>query len=120
MIEVLAESNAQVLVVKAFGKLTHNDYEAVFIPELQQRIDVNGSARVLLVLEQGFSGWELEAAWDDAKFGIQHRNDFTRLAMIGAPEWANWSVKIAAHFMSGEVRMFTDKQFDEALHWVSS
>jgi hypothetical protein len=120
MIKVLAETNDRVLVVKASEKLTHVDYDAIFIPKLTQCIENNGSARVFMILGDDFKGWELEAAWDDAKFGMQHRNDFTRLAIMGEPEWVNWTIRVAANFISGEVQMFTDYQFTEALDWVSA
>ena len=39
MIEILDKSKENVLLVKATGKLTVDDYENVFIPKLNELID---------------------------------------------------------------------------------
>lgn len=70
--------------------------------------------------EEEFQGWELEAAWDDAKFGLQHRNDFEKVAVVGGPRWVEWGMKLAAVIMCGEVKTFSEEQLEEAWKWVES
>ena len=91
-----AEGN--ILVVKATEKLTARDYEEVFIPKINQLIEVYRKVRVVVLLAENFSGWEIGAAWDDAVFGIQHRNDFEKMAVVGGAKWVQWATKISFTF----------------------
>jgi hypothetical protein len=118
MIEIMPESSSSALVFRATGKLTDADYKEVLIPEIEGVINQSGKARVLLHLPGDFHGWEAHAAWDDAKFGLRHRNDFEKLAVVGGAKWMEWATKIAAYFMKGEVKTFSEAQFGDALEWV--
>lgn len=119
MIEKLSESAGSILAVKATEKLTVEDYENIFIPELDKLIKQYGKIRVLIYLDTGFKGWEIEAIWDDAKYGINHREDFEKLAIVGGPAWVRWTTKMSACLIQGEVETFTDKQLQKALNWIS-
>ena len=67
-----------------------------------------------------FDGWELGAMWDDTKFGIQHRKDFEKIAVVGGSKWLEWALKIGAHFMEGQVKTYKDPELQEALTWVKA
>ncbi len=118
MIEIVSESKGNILVVKATEKLTARDYEEVFIPKINQLIEEYGKVRVVVLLAENFSGWEIGAAWDDAVFGIQHRNDFEKMAVVGGPKWVQWTTKISAHFMDGQVAVYDIPDFQSAIDWV--
>ncbi len=118
MIEIMSESKGNILVVKATEKLTAKDYEEAFIPKINQLIEGYGKVRVVVLLAENFSGWEIGAAWDDAVFGIQHRNDFEKMAVVGGPKWVQWATKISAHFMDGQVAVYDIPDFKSAVDWV--
>ena len=120
MIEVLPESRYNILGVKGIGKLTDLDYKNILVPRLEGMIKDYKKIRCLFLMSEEFHGWELEAAWDDAKFGVQHRNDFEKVAVVGGPRWVEWGTKLAALIMSGEVKTFSSEQLDEAWDWVKS
>ena len=120
MIEQLPESTDQALVFNISGKLTADDYESHFIPVIEAALEKHGKIASLVRFETDFEGMELAAAWDDARFGTRHRNDFTRLAVVGAPGWMAWGIKLAKHFMEGQVRCFADKDYPQALQWMQT
>ncbi|MEM7402416.1 MAG: STAS/SEC14 domain-containing protein [Myxococcota bacterium] len=120
MIEILPQTQADLLAVKATDRLTTDDYETVFIPRLNDLIAQHGKARILLQLADDFHGWEPGAIWDDAKVGIQHRHDFLKVAVVTGQKWIDWSVKLGAHFMDGQVKTFDANKMDEALQWVQN
>ena len=120
MIEVLPESQDNILGVKGIGKLTDLDYKNILVPRLEGMIKDYQKVRCLFLMTEEFHGWELEAAWDDAKFGVQHRNDFEKVAVVGGPRWVEWGTKLAALIMRGEVKTFSSEQLDEAWDWVKS
>lgn len=119
MIKVLPESNRNILILKAEGKLTDQDYKDVLIPRLDSIIREHGKARLLLDMGEDFHGWEAAAFWDDARFGLAHRNDFEKVGVIGAPRWVEWGMKLADMVVSGETRSFSPGQREEALNWIN-
>jgi hypothetical protein len=119
MLELLPESRADILVLRASEKLTALDYEEEFIPLLEKLIRQYGHARVLLYLDEDFQGWEAEALWDDAAFGLRHRSDFEKIAVVGAPAWLEWGIRIGNTLLEGEARTFGPDDLSEALAWVS-
>jgi SpoIIAA-like len=110
MIKASPESKGNILILSAVGKLTDEDYKDVLIPRLELIIRQHGKARLLLDMGDQFHGWEAAALWDDAEFGFTHRNDFEKMGVIGGPKWVEWAMKIAALFMSGEVRSFSSSE----------
>jgi len=117
MIEVM-ESKGNLLWLRATGKLTHRDYLEVLIPRLEEVIREHGQSRLLFHLDPEFQGWELGALWDDFKFDLKHRDDFEKLAVVGASRWADAAMKIFARFMTGEVRTLLPEQLAEAWEWI--
>ncbi len=120
MIKVLPESEGNILVLRAEGRLTDQDYKEVLIPRLESIIREHGKARLLLDMGDEFRGWEGAALWDDARFGLAHRRDFEKMAVIGGPKWIEWGVKLAAMVMSGEIRNFSPNEREEALMWIKA
>lgn len=119
MIEVLPETHDNVLGFRVEGKLTDADYRDVLIPRFEHVLSSHGKARVLLDMGVGFHGWQPAAVWDDAVFGLKHRNDFEKLAVVGGPQWMAWATRLGAHFMSGELKTFSADQRGEAWDWIN-
>lgn len=120
MIETLPESEGDLLGVRFTGKLTDEDYDEVLGPAMEGLIEKHGKVKVLCHFDEEFEGWEMGAMWADAKFGIKHRKDFTKLAVVGGPKWIEWGTKAFAPIVEGAVRTFRPDQLDEAWEWVRS
>jgi hypothetical protein len=120
MIKVLPESGGNILVLRAESRLTDQDYKKVLIPRLESIIREHGKAKLLLDMGDEFQGWEGAALWDDARFGLAHRNDYEKMAVIGGPRWVEWGLKLAAMIMSGEIRSFSPSEREEALRWIKA
>lgn len=118
MLYVLPETAGDIIVVQATETLTAKDYQETFIPQMEEKVAAHGGVRVLLYLDHGFTGFEAEALWEDLKFGLAHRNDFIRLAVVGGSEWVDWLLKVADGLMKGETKHFSEAQFLQALHWI--
>jgi len=118
MITIRPESEYNILVIEASAKLTAKDYEELFIPKLDQLIQQFGKIRLVFYLNETFDGWELGAMWDDAKFGLKHKNDFERIAMVGGPRWLAGLTTMSAHFLHGELKAFEVTALEEAVAWV--
>ncbi|MCP4177870.1 MAG: STAS/SEC14 domain-containing protein [bacterium] len=120
MIEFLSESKGNLLVAKATEKLTVKDYEESFIPALNKLLEEYKKIRIVFYLAEGFRGWELGAAWDDAKFGFKHRNDMEKIAVVGGPKWVEWSTKIGAHLIKCEVKTYNVDDLNTAVEWIKN
>ena len=120
MIKVDPASMGNVLILGAEGRLTDQDYKEVLIPRLEVIIRAHGRARLLLEMGKDFQGWEAAALWDDAYFGLRHRNDFEKMGVIGGPKWVEWGLKIAAVAISGEIKCFSPEEREEALRWIKA
>ncbi len=120
MIEIISESDSNVIALKARGTLSHQDYQEVLIPKLENLIQKFGKARVLLDLSEDFHGWDEDAMWDDTKFGIDHRNDFEKLAIIGDIDWYKWDVRLVDVIESCPVVVFRAGEFRKAWRHVRS
>ncbi|WP_136485892.1 STAS/SEC14 domain-containing protein [Vibrio sp. H11] len=104
------------VTIKAFGTLTHRDYQAM-TPMLEAALIKVNEPKVRVLLDATeLDGWELRAAWDDFKLGLNHGADFDKIALYGRPGWQEKAAKLAGWFMSGEVKFFEDYQ--QALEWL--
>lgn len=118
MIEFMPESSGNILGVKASGKLTDADYKHVLIPKFESLFKQHGKLNVLFYMDEAFEGWDLEAAWDDASYGLRHRADFNKLAVVGGPAWVEWCIKLSGFLMKGEIKVFPADQLESAWKWL--
>jgi SpoIIAA-like len=118
MLEVMPESTGKILWLRAGEKLTDQDYRGVFIPRLEAVVRERGRVRVLFHLDPDFQGWTPGALWEDLKLDLKHRNNFEKVALVGAPLWADALMKLFTHFMPGEVRTFLREHLAEAWIWI--
>jgi hypothetical protein len=120
MITVMPPSHDNVLGVQATGKVTDQDYLTVLIPRLEEVLKKYGKVRFLYYLDEGFLGWELGAMWEDAKFGLRHKDDCEKIAVVGGPKWVAWATKLFSHFMEGQVKIFPPEELQAAWDWLEA
>jgi len=118
MLIILEETKNDLLVVRASEKLTTKDYEKVFIPKMEEMITQHKKINIVFYCDNTFSGWELGAMWDDAKFGIKHRHDFNKMAAVGAPDWVEWTAKLFSFLVEGEMKFYPDDKLTDAITWA--
>jgi hypothetical protein len=121
MIDVMAESSGNVVGLRATGRLSGSDYRDVLGPRIDELLNRFATLSVLFFMDDPFQGWSLGAAWTNTIFDLKHRRDFDRIALVGAPKWEEWCVKLAAApLMSGQMRTFRRDQLPLAWCWVRS
>lgn len=117
MLQFIPVFDGNTIAVRASGKLTHEDYQN-FLPQLEEQIKEFGKVSMLFEFDN-FTGWELEAAKDDFKFGMKHLADFERIAMVGDKGWEHWMALMAKPFLlSGKVRYFNRENLQDAWDWL--
>ncbi|WP_219622080.1 STAS/SEC14 domain-containing protein, partial [Shewanella sp. 11B5] len=117
MLQVIPVFDGNTIAVRASGKLTLEDFQQ-FFPQLETQIKRLGKISLLFEFDN-FSGWDLDAAIDDIKFGMKHLSDFERIAMVGDKSWEHWMALIAKPFLiSSEVRYFNRENLQQAWDWL--
>ena len=105
-----------IIVFKAKGKLTHDDYQAM-IPILKTTIEeLDSSALKILVDISTLTGWELRAAWDDFKLGLELNSKIDKIAIYGDKSWQELASKVGSWFVSGDINSF--EEYDSAIEWL--
>lgn len=120
MIKILPETQSDLLAIRAEDKLTTEDYENIFVPQMNKLIEKYGKVRVLLIFSEDFKGWELGALWEDAKVGLHHRNDFSKIAVVTDKKWLDWTAQLGAIIMNGQLKTFDPKEIENAFQWIQS
>jgi hypothetical protein len=116
MIETLQTSSPKVVGFKFTGKLHDEDYKK-FVPAVDAAVAAEGKVRLFFQLED-FHGWDLHAAWDDFRFGINHYSAFDRIAMVGDRNWEKWLAVLGKPFTKAKIRYFDASEVDAAWNWI--
>ena len=106
-----------VMAIEATGKVTHEDYRNTLIPKAEAMM-AKGPIRMLYVIGQEFTGFELEALWDDSAFGFRHWHDFTHIAVVTDHPWMSAMVSMFKPLFHGEVRLFRLSELAAAKGWI--
>jgi hypothetical protein len=79
-----------------------------------------GLVRLLLVL-QGFDGWELHAGWNDLYFYVTNGNSIERIAIVGPERWRSEALMFAAaDLRRAPVEFFREDALADARTWLSA
>lgn len=116
-IQLNEENGGKLLVVQVSGKLEKVDYER-FVPEFERLIRQHGKVRLLFTMTD-FHGWDVSAAWEDFKFGIEHFADIERLAMVGENKWQHGMATFCQPFTMAKVRYFEHADTAQARNWLN-
>jgi hypothetical protein len=108
----------EVLAIEASGKVTHEDYRSTLVPKAEAMI-AQGPIKMLYVIGKDFTGFELEALWDDSMFGLKHWHDFSDIAVVTDHAWLSATVNMFRPFFHGEVRLFGLTDLPAAKDWIA-
>jgi len=118
MIEV-TERTGNTVGIRASGKLSPADYRDVLAPRIQSMVEKFSTVKALFLMDETFVGWSPGAAWANTTFVVKHRRHLAKVAMVGAPKWEEWCVKVpASMLMKGELRTFRLDQLADAWQWL--
>jgi hypothetical protein len=118
MFKLIVGLPQNVLAIEASGQVTHEDYCDTLIPKAKAMI-AKGPVKMLYVIGSEFTGFELEALWDDSKFGLTHWHDFSQIAVVADQSWLRAAVSMFTPFFRGEVRIFHVSELAAAKAWIA-
>jgi hypothetical protein len=118
VIELTPGLPSKIIIARASGTVTADDYERVLMPAVSAAAGNGDKMRLVYVLGEDFDGFEVSAALDDAKLGLQHWSDFERIAVVTDREPYRGLIKAFGFLIPGEVRVFDLADLDAAEAWI--
>lgn len=85
MINILSESENDVLAARISGKLTDEDYDKLR-PELDLRAEQEGNFSMLVEIAD-LEGLEAETIREDLRFATDYKDDIDRMAVVTEDTW---------------------------------
>jgi hypothetical protein len=77
-------------------------------------------ARILLIAE-GFQGWDNTGDWGDVSFQMKYDEQIEKIAVVGEKKWEDLvSVFLGKGLRPVEIKLFQPSQLGVAQAWVSS
>ncbi len=114
----LEYQDGDLYLLRIGGELKKSELDAVQA-DFAQHLVAAGPIKLLVVLE-GFSGWERGAAWDDTEFFFAHRDDIAKIAAVGDPRWeAEVLAFSGAGLRQAPVKYFPDTGEAAARAWLA-
>jgi hypothetical protein len=120
MVEILPESEGNVLGIRVSGKLTLEDYKEILIPEVNKILKNHDKLRILTLVDETFRGRELRAIPENLKFGIKNRKRIEKSAVVADSKLIRTLAKVGSYFMRGPVKTFPEKKLDAAWTWIKA
>jgi len=101
------------------GRLRKADFERCE-KTLDNEIVQKGPVRLLILLD-GFTGWDASAPWNDLTFYMKHGDAIERIAIVGPSRWRDHMLMFAgAELRKAPVQYFPVGTDAEARTWLSS
>jgi hypothetical protein len=114
----IIEEDGDLKVLKITGLLKKKELDAV-----QERAVSNDPPKSdvkLLVIAEGFQGWERGADWGDMTFFTTYGDRIGRIAIVADPRWERDLLMFAiAGLRKAPVRFFPESQLAEARAWLA-
>jgi hypothetical protein len=117
MLKLIDGLPPDVLGIEVAGTVTHGDYRTVLIPATEAKM-VQGPIKMLYVAGPDFTGYELEALWDDTAFGFKHWHQFKRIAIVTESTWLRAAITMFSPFFPSEIRLFKLDERAAAEEWI--
>jgi hypothetical protein len=114
----LIQQRDDILEFQATGTITGADYDDVMIPAIEQALEARNKIRVLYEMGPDLEGFDLEAAWDDARLGMRHWSAFERIAIVTDVQWIRTAVRAMGFAMPCPIQVFDLAERDDARRWL--
>ncbi len=118
MMKVTADETGDLLEVRVTGKVAAEDYETVLTPAVEAALEDHERIRMLVVIEEGFEGYDWGAAWADSKLGLSHWRGFERVAVVCGSGWVRGAVRAFAPLVPCPVQLFDPSEEESARRWM--
>lgn len=120
MLERMTDLPAGIDGVRATGKVSKHDYDAVIEPLVETANREGRRLRLLYEFASDFEGFTGGAVWEDAKFGLQNLRSFEGVALVTDIGWITHATRLSSVMMPCPVRVFALADRAEAVSWLGT
>ncbi|PZP55071.1 MAG: hypothetical protein DI586_07995 [Micavibrio aeruginosavorus] len=117
---ILPESEGNVLCMEIADRVSLDNYTNVLEPAVRKVVEKYGHFRILISYTEPAVGWDIDAAAQDLEAMAELGGKAEKIALINPPERVLIRWQTLRPLLSGELKFFTDAEFDKALSWVKS
>ena len=118
MLEPMSGFPGGTVAMRGTGMVTLDDYRTVLTPAVQRATSGDRKARLLLVLGEGFEGYEPGAVLADTALGVTHLGSFERIAIVTDEDWLQRAIHLLGGLIPGDVRLFRVAAQADAEAWI--
>ena len=118
MIQLIDNLPAGTLGFSCSGQISGEEMQRLVLPAVEAALLEHERIKALIVLESGFEGLSLEAAWDDTNLGLRHWDGFERLAVATDLGWVRQATRALALLLPYPVQLFPGGDLTAARRWL--
>ena len=118
MIEILPESDGNVLGIRATGKITQDDYDSVFNPRVENILNEHGTIKILCMLDEGLPEFKAGQPWEQDGFQLKDERVLPKIAVIGDSIKIRLGAKVIAMTTGSDLKTFPTRKLAKAWEWI--
>lgn len=108
-----------VCVIHVSGKVSVSEVHQVQA-DCESVIQKNGSIKLLVILD-GFTGWQQEQGWDDSSFAQRNDPFINKFAIVGDEKWRDLAYVFTLKGLRPvPIQYFETGQIDQARAWLDN
>ncbi len=119
-VTVMTDLPDDVVGISVHDVITARDYSERIVPLIEEKLKRHDGIRLLYRVGPDFSAFTPGAAWSDARVGVMHLTQFSRIAVVSDLDWIRHGTRVFAPLIPGEVHVFGERDLDEAKAWISA
>ena len=119
-VEIMQDLPADVVGISVHGMVTAKDYREAIAPLVDKAHEAHGKIKLLYHVGPEFEGFTPGAAWNDARLGVMHLTQFSKIAVVSDLAWIGNSVRLFAPLVPADVHVFPEAKLADAKAWISA
>ena len=119
-VEIMEGLPRDVVGVSVRGVVTAKDYQKTIAPLVEKAHEDHGKIKLIYQIGPEFEGYTAGAAWNDARLGVMHFTQFSKIAVVSDVNWIGKAVGLFAPLLPADVHVFADAELEEAKAWISA
>lgn len=116
--EIIEGLPRDVVAMRAVGVITGQDYRDTLVPIVEEKLKEHDKLKCLIVLDEDYTTYSGDAAWQDLKFGFSHMRDFSRIAMVTDIGWLARAGELFMPLLRVDFESFPLAELEEAKSWI--
>ena len=118
MFEIKSFPDTGLMEIEITGHITASDYDEVLTPAIEALLVDHSHLRLLIIVGDGYDGFDAGAVLADARLGLSHWRGFERVALASDTGWVTTAARVFAPLMPCPVQVFSLAEIDDARRWL--